>query len=74
MIQVKKEKRGFEDQPKKQKGILNVLWKLVLNNMGITIQLFNIISAEGSLNQHIKLKHPELIKERGLSMKSNENS
>lgn len=31
-------------------------------------------SAEGSLNQHVKLKHPELVKDRSYLTKSNEMS
>ena len=50
---------------KKLKGILFVQFKTAKNNMG-RINFFQFSRAEGSLNQHIKLKHPEYSKEKGL--------
>jgi hypothetical protein len=65
-------RREAEDRLRKSRGTLSVPLKLVKNNTGTDGN--HILSAEGSLNQHIKLKHPELVKDRGIFFKSSEIS
>jgi hypothetical protein len=39
--------------------------KIAKNNMGKSMNIIIMyFRAEGSLNQHLKLKHPELVRER----------
>jgi hypothetical protein len=50
---------------RKLKDISYAQLKIVKNNTG-NFSFFFIFRAEGSLNQHVKLKHPEYSKEKGL--------
>lgn len=65
-------RNAAEGQPKKSRDISSAPSKIAKNNTGTDGNL--IESAEGSLNQHIKLKHPELVKDRGIFFKSSEIS
>ena len=53
-IRQKRKRKEREKPKKKSKEALNVCFRFVTRVMGF------IISSENSLNQHIKLKHPEL--------------
>ena len=66
------ERKEVEDQHRKSKGISNVQSRTVKNNTGILNESYD--RAEGSLNQHIKLKHPELVRDRGMFFKSSDIS
>jgi hypothetical protein len=48
------------------RDLLKIIW--------VKVEVYKFQSAEGSLNQHIKLKHPEYFKEKGLQIRSNDIS
>jgi hypothetical protein len=51
----KRKKKDFEEQQQRFLGIINAWYKSAKNCMGMRLEIY---SSEGSLHQHIKLKHP----------------
>jgi hypothetical protein len=51
----KRKKKDFEEQQQRFLGIINAWYKSAKNYMGMRLVIY---SSEGSLHQHIKLKHP----------------